>query len=193
DKIILSCRYKLNGVDISDCCTRCFFTGRKDGLAMPICGLMSRRLYCDLGGIDKNFEAAYWSLDMALRVYELGGSVVISDVYINEDKDKSEGSTSISESAVHDRALLDSLWTTNGNFDLRRKSPVESFLDKNILIASQGPRGRWRGRGVKFFEKIEDNLLSQWTSSGRAIRAIGQPLMYPHYLRKIVSRLKKMF
>lgn len=188
-KIILSCRYMMDGQDLSYCAHR-FFIDESSDLIMPVCGLMSKKFFSDIGGIDKNFIAVMWDLDIAMRVYTAGGRVVLSDVYINEDKGKSAGSNSCCESAVHDRPLLESLWMTNGKIHLNRKKPVDPFLDINILNASQGPRGRWRGNGPLLLEKIEDNFLIRWSIPGRIMRAIAKPSMYLNCAKRIFSRLK---
>ncbi|MDE0758938.1 MAG: hypothetical protein OSB45_12325 [Pseudomonadales bacterium] len=174
DKIILSCKYMLDGEDQSECA---YFDDMSSPV-MPLCGLMSRNLLMSMGGIDKNFIAIMWDLDIAMRVHALGGDVILSDVFLEEDKDKSAGSELCNEFWEHDRGLLKSLWTKNGKVHFCRTKPVESFDDLNILKASQGPRGRWRGSGSIVIEKIETNLP-------RIIRGIRKPSMYLNYARRM--------
>ena len=185
DKIILSCKYMLNGEDLSESAhylTRIERDGvqldDKSSPVMPLSGLMSRNLLMSIGGIDKNFIAIMWDLDIAMRVHALGGDVILSDVFLEEDKDKNAGSELCNEFWEHDRGLLFSLWKKNGKIHLRRTKPVESFDDLNILKASQGPRGRWRGSGSIVIEKIETNLP-------RVIRGIRKPSMYLNYARRM--------
>jgi len=175
DKIILSCRYMLNGEVLSEESVR--FDGMNSPI-MPLSGLMSRNLLMSMGGIDKNFIAIMWDLDIAMRVHALGGDVILSDVFLEEDKDKSAGSELCNEFWEHDRGLLFSLWKKNGKVHLRRTKPVEPFDDRNILKASQGPRGRWRGSSSMVIEKIETNLP-------RIIRGIRKPSMYLNYARRM--------
>ena len=175
DKIISSCRYMLNGEDLSE------ESARFDGMnspVMPLCGLMSRNLLMSMGGIDKNFIAIMWDCDIAMRVHALGGDVILSDVFLEEDKDKSAGSELCNEFWEHDRGLLESLWVKNGKPHFCRTKPVESYDDLNILKASQGPRGRWRGSGSIVIEKIETNLP-------RIIRGIRKPSMYLNYAKRM--------
>jgi hypothetical protein len=171
-----------------------FFSAYGSSLVLPLCGLMSRKFYRELGGIDKNFEAIFWEIDLAMRVYAAGGRVVMSDVYLNEDKRKcAQPERDLwGQPGVRDRRLLEGLWITEGKVGLNRRHTVESFSDKNILWASQGPRGRWRGNGVELFEKIEDNLNSQWSVPGRIYRAIKRPQMYFSYAKRIVLSGRKM-
>lgn len=185
DKIILSCRYMMDGGDLSSSAHH-FDNSDPGSPVMPLAPLMSRKLYRDLGGIDKNFEAIFGDLDISMRVYALGGEVIMSDVYLNEDKGKRAGSSLCTEFWEHDRGLLESLWTTGGKIHFRRTRPVEPFSDLNILKASQGPRGRWRGNGLLLFEKIETNFP-------RCIRGIKKPSMYFNYLKRIVLYVKRMF
>ena len=150
----------------------------KSSPKIPICGLMSRNLLMSMGGIDKNFIAIMWDSDIAMRVHALGGDVILSDVFLEEDLGKSAGSELCNEFWEHDRGLLLSLWTKNGKAHLRRAKPVESFDDLNILKASQGPRGRWRGSGSIVIEKIETNLP-------RVIRGFRKPSMYLNYAKRM--------
>tara|TARA_B110000008_G_scaffold279549_1_gene327158 strand:+ start:2157 stop:3011 length:855 start_codon:yes stop_codon:yes gene_type:complete len=179
DKIIISCRYMLNGEDLSSECA--YFDGPGSPV-MPLCGLMSRNLLMSIGGVDKNFIAIMWDLDIAMRVHALGGDVILSDVFLEEDKDKSAGSELCNEFWEHDRGLLLSLWTKNSKTHYRRTKPVEPFDDLNILKASQGPRGRWRGSGSMVIEKIETNLP-------RVTRGIRKPSMYLNYAKRMALGL----
>jgi len=193
DKVIVSSRLMQDKVALP-LSIHNFFFAYGSNLVLPLCGLMSRRLYRDLGGIDKNFEAISWEIDLAMRVYALGGKVVMSDVYLNEDKNKCAHPERDlwDQSGVRDRKLLENLWISEGKVSLSRQNPVEPFLDKNILHASQGPRGRWRGNGFELLEKIEDNLNSQWSVPGRIYRAIRRPQMYLNYAKRIALSGKKM-
>ena len=176
DKIILSCRYMVNGEDQSECAR--LLISDISSPVMPLAGLMSRNLFMSVGGIDKNFIAIMWECDIAMRVHALGGDVILSDVFLEEDKEKSAGSELCNEFWEHDRGLLESLWTKNGKIHFCRTKPVASFDDLNILKASQGPRGRWRGSGSIVIEKIETNLP-------RVIRGIRKPSMYLNYAKRM--------
>ena len=189
-KVILSCKYMLDGEDLSHALQR-FDTTDPSSPVMPLAALMSRKLYRDIGGMDRNFKAVYGDLDITMRVYALGGRVVMSDVYINELLSKRWGSILCGEFGEHDRGILNSLWTTNGQVHFNRAKPVEPFSDVNILEASQGPRGRWRGNRPILIEKIEDNILSQRSIPRRIIRGIRKPSMYFSYAKRIALYTKK--
>lgn len=187
EKLLFSCRISTNGVDQSHSAHR-FYISDLSSPVMPLCALMSKKLYSDLGGIDSNFIAVMWDCDIAMRAYALGGEVILSDVILDEDTIKSP-SLLWGKFCGHDRVLLESLWTTNGKIHLNRKKPVKPFSDENILTASQGPRGRWRGNSPIFFEKIEDSLKQ--SIFARIIRGIRKPSMYLNYAKRIISRLKE--
>jgi hypothetical protein len=189
DKLIVSSRMMTNGEDQSHFAHH-FFTDDDSTPVMPMSGFMSKKFYHDLGGIDKNFIAVMWDLDIAMRVYALGGRVVMSNVYVNEDRGKSAGSNLCSEFWGHDRTLLESLWTTNGKVHFNRNPPVEPFDDFNILNASQGPRGRWRGNGPIFFEKVEDSIGRCRSVFGRLNRGMRKPSMYLNFAKRMALRLK---
>ena len=182
DKIIISCRYMMDGVDLSDA-SHYFDNSDTTSPLMPLAPLISRKFYCELGGIDKNFQAIFGDLDIAMRAYAQGGKVVMSDVYLNEDKSKRAQSSLCTEYWKQDRGLFESLWIKDGKISFNRAKPAELFSDKNILKFSQGPRGRWRGNGLFLFEKIETNFP-------RVIRGIRKPSMYFNYAGRMIGYLR---
>lgn len=186
DKLILSCRYMLNGKDVSGTSHR-FFVADDSSPVMPLCGLMSRKLYRDIGGIDRNFIAVMWDLDIAMTVLALGGEVIISDVYVDEDKAKRAGSKLALDFWSHDRPLVESLWSIDRRVHFNRARPVEPFSDFRILEASQGPRGRWRGNAPVAIEKLVDSLFARVCT--RAYRAIRKPARYPEYAKRVFRRI----
>ncbi|MCU0666046.1 MAG: hypothetical protein MUF05_03015 [Candidatus Omnitrophica bacterium] len=192
EKLLLSCRSSTNGKDESHFAHR-FDVNDPNSIVLPLAPLMSKKFFNDLGGIDRNFIAIIWDNDLAMRAYEKGGTIILSDVFLNEDKSKSAGSILCQEFWRHDRKLLENLWTKDGKVRLIRNRPVETFSDFKILKNSQGPRGRWRGNGPIFIEKIADRLninrhllkCGFWISV--VFRAISRPASYPKYAKKIFS------
>ena len=138
-KLILSCRYMWGGVDISQTCHRFFIKDQRSPVVF-LSGLLERQLYMSLGGIDRNFIAVFWDLDIAMRVYSIGGEVRLSDVYLNEYK---HGPGACAECGKHDRRLVDGLWSVKRKCTFKRAQVVEPFSDERILEESQGPKGRW--------------------------------------------------
>ena len=184
-KIIVSCRYLMDGVLVAlDSCT--LIPGDPKAPLMPVAGLMKRSLYNQLGGIDKNFIAIMWDLDIAMRLYSIGGKVVMSKVPINEDRRAASlgGSLCVDYFKI-DMVYLQSLWVKNGKTVLERSSRFEPFDNINLLNFSQGPRGRWRGNGFFLYEKIVDSSRI----FKRLIRGITQPLNYYKYFIRILNFL----
>lgn len=188
DKIILSCRYMLNGQE-QPVIEHYYLCGDINSPIMPLAGLMSRNLFNSIGGIDRNFIAVMWDLDIAMRVYALGGDVFFSDVFMDEDK--GNGSRLCEDFLWHDRGLLDDLWVKDGKVNFFRAKPVESFSDFNILMTSQGPRGRWRGNHPIFLEKIEDRIRRYGLFLERVGRGIKKPHMYLTYVKRTILRQRE--
>jgi hypothetical protein len=197
EKAILSCRYLLNG-ELQPIGQHRFFIDDNRSPVMPLCGLMARKLYRDIGGIDKNFIAVMWDLDVTMRVLASGGRVLFSDVHIDELKSKAAGSNLCGDFWHHDRALLESLWTADGHVHFERARQVEPFSDLRIMEVSQGPRGRWRGTGPVLLEKWRDfwkkveNFLKKdralLSRANRAIRNPGKSLRYGRHVLASVAR-----
>ena len=185
EKIIVSSRYLMDGVMIPlDSCR--LINGDPKSPLMPLALLMKRSLYNRLGGIDKNFIAILWDLDIAMRLYSIGGKVVMSRVLLNEDR----GAASLGGSLCVDyykieMEYLHSLWVKNGKTLLKRTSRFEPFNNHNLLKFSQGPRGRWRGNGVFLYEKIVDSSRI----FNRLTRGITQPNNYYKYFMRILNFL----
>ena len=141
-KIIVSCRYMIGG-NLDRLQDHLFFVKDPTSPVMPMHSLMSQKLYDEIGGVDRNFIAVMWDLDIAMRAYAVGGNVVISDVRSNEMKEKNSGINLCAEYWLPDRPLLESLWVQNGEVRFERTKPFEPFLEENILTETQGPKGRW--------------------------------------------------
>ena len=126
-----------------------FYSGDMSSPTTALNGLMSARLWRRLGGIDRKFIALGWDIDIDMRIHAMGGSIVMSDVYMDKDveaahKPRSRGSTLLRDHKSTDIALLHALWTKDGRIHFERAAPFEPFSDSDILIRSQEPRGRWR-------------------------------------------------
>lgn len=156
EKLILSCRFRRGGKVLPIENHRMF--SLKDAPLTPMCGLVSRKLYMGMGGIDKRFIAVIFDLDTTMRIFALGGKVMFSDVEVEEFKNRSQGSDLCHEFWKHDKALWERLWLDRGRVSFKRSMPVEPFSDYRIVENSQGTRGRWRGNGSYLLEKLEDSL-----------------------------------
>ena len=195
DKLILSCRYMLDGEDLSED-SHHFIQGDISSPVMPLSGLMSSKLYREIGGIDRNFIAIMGESDLAMRVHAMGGEVILSDVYLEENKRKSRGSMLCNEFWGHDRGLLEELWLVNGKVQFHRSRNVEPFSDFRILEQSQGPRGRWGGSSPVGLEKLTDFYWNfcwhfYWqriSVFSRAFRTIKNIVKFPEYAKKIFRR-----
>ena len=187
EKIIVSCLQAWDG-KLLPLDTQRLINGDHRSPLVPLYGLMKRSLYNKLGGMDKNFIAVMGDLDIAMRLYSIGGKVVMSKVPINEDRRAASlgGSLCVDYFKI-DMVYLQSLWVKNGKTVLERSSRFEPFDNINLLNFSQGPRGRWRGNGFFLYEKIVD--------SPRFLKKMGRgilkPTMYLNYANRIIKHLLK--
>ena len=143
DRVMVSCRFRPGG-DPRTRIDHRFFHGDTNSPLLPLGALMCSRLWREIGGIDRRFIAACWDVDIYMRVFGLGGRVVFSDVYVDEDTARSRGSALMRDHRGSDRVLLEQLWSAGGRVHFNRTLPVEPFPDKDILLRSQDPQGRWR-------------------------------------------------
>lgn len=196
EKLIVSCRYVLSGEEPDEEC-HYFFAGDKTSPMLALASLMSRDLYMKAGGVDRNFLTVMADNDLTMRVHAMGGKVVLSDVYLEEDKQKGRGSELCDEYWKHERGLMLDLWVVDGKVGLKRSRPFEPFSNNRILEVSQGPRGRWKGSRGIWFEKLSDmahffiySFFQRKPSYFEIIgRAILNPRGYSEYVKKIFNRV----
>jgi len=149
EKLMVSCRY---GEGSGSCFTKVF--PRENHLAsgdsrnpvyMPVGFIMNRTYYRYLGGLDRNFIAVYWDLDLCFRVVEDGGLTALSDVWLVEQKDKHDDIFMyIAFSGADKDVTLKRLWPMFGiHSNFKRTASVMPFTNYKILEESQGLKGRW--------------------------------------------------
>lgn len=106
---------------------------------LPVTGMYDRELHYKLGGSDRRFDAVMWELDMYMRLWEYGVRTVLIDgkaEEINPQKDSSHPSL-CARYLIKDRPKILAIWTKDRNNNIRRTSPVLSYIDKNILTVNQ--------------------------------------------------------
>ena len=130
----VSARFMLNGEDQSHYCHRFDIKDEETPYVIGVGTLLKKSTWTRLGGLHCRFIATMGDLDMWMRVYEAGGKIVLSDVFIDEYKRPNEP-TFDSEIWIHDRDLVDRLWLHNGKAVAIRKEPLELYTD---LSKTQG-------------------------------------------------------
>lgn len=107
-----------------------FWPGIEGSPIMPMCITLATKAWNAIGGVDKNFIALFWDLDMALRLREHGGSALYCDSAIAREileyeeesrvrrliekisRKKTSKTSLFEEVGVDaDRPMLDSFWT----------------------------------------------------------------------------------
>ena len=141
EKLILSCVYMQNEEDRRH--EQTFFCEKPGPPLIPMAGLMSKKLYYNIGGIDRRFVTCFYDIDIAMRVYAIGGTVALSDVYLSEDKSKNKETNLCAEFGGPDRGLLEYLWSVDKKVHFNRSKRFEPFSDYRIIEETQGPRGKW--------------------------------------------------
>jgi hypothetical protein len=74
--------------------------------------MISKKLWNRLGGIDRRFIQSYWDLDMAMRVYESGGDLIIDEGSRIEHRNVEKEPVSVPTDTYHphDANLFYALW-----------------------------------------------------------------------------------
>ena len=112
---------------------------------MPVGFLIAKDYVISLGGLDRNFIALYWDLDLCFRVVEDGGITRLSNVWLVEQKKKHNNIFMYTTFSCIDKdKTLKGLWPMFGNSNnFKRTKLLEPFTDYKILEESQGLKGKW--------------------------------------------------
>jgi hypothetical protein len=147
-----------------------FFGKWRDTPVMAPMAILNREVFHKIGGYDKRFISAQAENDIVMRVYEIGGKVILgkeSFVYIGHRECHVGGVAGEHKSMIRqhynaDRQVLENLWVEEGygcygpggsrlkkyTISKTRLSPVQSFENTDDLTTvTQGPKGegeiRW--------------------------------------------------
>lgn len=112
---------------------------KSDSPLMAPIGMMNRKLLLKLGGYDKNFYCGQSENDIAMRVYELGGSVEIcKEAIVEIEHNKKHKGKSIFRTEdgfpyhQRDRDYLMKCWKNeNGTISKHRLIKFELFVEEN--------------------------------------------------------------
>lgn len=118
---------------------------------VPICGAMRTESWHALGGLDQGFIATCASQDLYLRAFSRGGTPFISPDTIVYEKptESSKEAQRLSRRYKRDKLRLCALWLDHSDegvvtFRESRGEPAVPFLEHDLKLVSQGPKGRWR-------------------------------------------------
>jgi len=171
EDVVVSCTPHLYGKELRDSYYRFFPVDdvnipehKRTSPIVPIGGLYKTEVVRRLGGVDKNFIRSGWDIDLAMRLYSMGGiGFFCKEAIVEEILDPTK--ERLCAGATHDRNYNNNLWTipideylTNPtSYDVmyvdenhpigailrNRKKFVDKFIDEDLLTISQGPKGRW--------------------------------------------------
>lgn len=144
EKNILSGRWVKNGKEISIAKHR-YKIGDANSPILAVGAFLRKEFWFRLGGLDCRFIASCADIDLTMRAYEHGGTVVLNKrILYEERKDKRGGINLYLEYGARlDRPLLDSFWMKNGRISKKRLNPLKPFKEKQLLTVTQGNKGRW--------------------------------------------------
>jgi hypothetical protein len=99
----------------------------------PMGGAYKRDVWNELGGVDNRFFGSYYDLDMGMRFYEKGFvPFVMPDAYYSENRHTTIPSCLWKKTGKAARETMNKLWVKNGEYSLKRLSPVQSITDEYI-------------------------------------------------------------
>lgn len=102
-----------------------------------IAGLINREVFSKCGGFDNRFIATYVVEDITLRMWAKGGRIITSKYSTIK-----EICSSYLWNQYNDLQTLYSLWDKHDH--IKRDDHIETYNDENLLLYSQGPKGKWK-------------------------------------------------
>ena len=139
DKLMLSCRY-LEGNHLWE--TSLHQVPYHPDIYMPVGFIVDSAYYRYLGGLDINFTALYWDLDLCFRIVADGGITRLSNVVVT-DLGAHANSLWGQYQRIDQAEILARIWPISLGSPIKRTVSLEPFTDYKILEESQGPKGRW--------------------------------------------------
>ena len=144
-----------------------FFDKDMNSPLMIVAGLINKKTWNELGGIDRRFVALCWDQDVMMRLYQAGGHVELCEnaIAIERSFENTDSASGLYRDVGFpvDRRFLESLWVDpydavvefdpeimhcinkdRGILFKERKNDFEPFCDKHILTVSQGNKLHWK-------------------------------------------------
>lgn len=132
-----------------------------NNLTIPHSPVFSKRIYNLVGGIDKNFIAVMYEVDLYLRMMQIGCKVYHSEISFFEIERSILEPTLYGDYSKADKELFNNLWRTNNCFNFKTKRLVNNFSSKNIIVESQGPSGKWKYKSIILFYIMQSNFKNK--------------------------------
>ncbi len=150
DVLCMRTRENYNGWQECDNTQHRFFACSANAPKMAPIGMMNRKYFQVLGGIDRRYICGQWDNDLMIRIYNDGGGLkYFGDGIIELDhKNKHDPKFGISDKRpfgqgyIHDRRILEGSWGRQGQMKYeipyqRFDEGFEPYEDKDILVKSQ--------------------------------------------------------
>ena len=138
-----------------------------DDFMIPVFSILSKEIYEEIGGFDKNFIAVLYDIDFYLRLFYYKGfrSKLIKNFKIYElPQSVTKGNLS-KDFWIKDRKFLDSLWFFDKKKEYIRNRPINSFEINSIDSRSQGSNVLKWSKNNNLFLLINDFFLVRITKS----------------------------
>jgi len=91
-----------------------------------------------IGGFDRRIPYSFTDIDLIMSFYERGYTpFIIPNNWGNEIRNENIKSGLCKKSTRMGRQMLKQFWMDGNNILKKRKEPVESFVDKDILTVDQ--------------------------------------------------------
>ncbi len=132
-----------------------------NNLIIPHAPVFSKRIFNLVGGIDSNFIAVMYDVDLYLRMMQLGCKVYPSGVNFTEKKRPLLEPTLFGDFSNLDKKYFNSVWKTNNKYDFKTVRKIKKFYSNNITSISQEPKGKWKYKSFILFYLMQSNFKNK--------------------------------
>ena len=116
-------------------------------MQLPVAPILEKKLFFEVGGIDKGFLATFHDLDLYLRILSKGYQIKYLDIIIEERERNIIEPSLYNRNSNFDKKYFQRLWFRKGKFNLKRVKKVKKFKEKNLINFTQPPYGKWKNNG----------------------------------------------
>lgn len=132
-----------------------------NNLVFPFAAIFSKRIFNLVNGVDANFIAVMYDVDLFTRMMQLGCKVHFSGIKFIEKKRSLLEPTLYGDFSNKDKKYFEEVWKSDNIFNLQTVRKIKKFNSNNITSISQEPKGKWKYKSSILFYLMQSNFKNK--------------------------------
>ena len=163
-----------------------------NNLVIPFSPIISKKIFNLAKGIDSNFIAVMYEVDLYLRMMQKGCKVIFSGLTFYERKRSLLEPTLFGDYSNLDKKYFYSIWKVNEVFNFNSKRKVKYFKKNNLLSVSQHPQGKWSYKSFILFYLMQSNFKNRILKIFRLDFPLFHRIYYSNKNNFLIKRLSRV-